>query len=88
MVFGGSRGLNLPFLTGCVAGTMGWMRGYEYRAMQLPAAATGQQTHDMLVIHAEFGDWELARHQVWPDGRRKVTVRRRISGEALPPLPS
>ena len=64
------------------------MRGYEYRAVQIPAGASRQQAHDMLVIHAVYGDWELARHQVWPDGRRKVTVRRPLSGEPLPPLPS
>lgn len=61
---------------------------YEYRAVMVPAGASRDQTRDLLVIHAEYGDWELARHQVWPDGRRKVTVRRRLRREPLPPMPT
>ncbi|MCW2725707.1 MAG: hypothetical protein JWN35_2628 [Frankiales bacterium] len=61
---------------------------YEYRAVTVPAGATREHTRDLLVIHAEYGDWELARHQVWPDGRRKVTVRRRLRREPLPPMPT
>ena len=61
---------------------------YEYRAVTVPPGATREQTRDVLVIHAEYGDWELARHQVWPDGRRKVTVRRRLRRDPLPPMPS
>jgi Family of unknown function (DUF5703) len=61
---------------------------YEYRAVMVPAGASREQTHDLLTIHAEYGDWELAHHAVWSDGRRKVTVRRRLRGEALPPMPT
>lgn len=61
---------------------------YEYRAVTVPADATRGQTRDMLVIHAEYGDWELARHQLWSDGRRKLIVRRRLRGEPLPPMPT
>jgi hypothetical protein len=61
---------------------------YEYRAVMVPAGASRDQTRDVLVIHAEYGDWELAHHAVWSDGRRKVTVRRRLRGEALPPMPT
>jgi hypothetical protein len=61
---------------------------YEYRAVTIPSYADREQTRQMLAIHAEYGDWELSRHQVWPDGRRKVTVRRRLRSEPLPPLPS
>jgi hypothetical protein len=61
---------------------------YEYRAVMVPAGASRDQTRDLLVIHAEYGDWELAHHAVWSDGRRKVTVRRRLRGEALPPMPT
>ena len=62
------------------------MAEYEYRAVPIPADADRQKTRELLVLHAEFGDWELARHQIWPDGRRKVTVRRRLRAEPLPPL--
>jgi hypothetical protein len=61
---------------------------YEYRAVRVPRDTSREQTRDVLVIHAEYGDWELARHQVWPDGRRKVTVRRRLRPQPLPPMPS
>ena len=60
----------------------------EYRALHLPCGAGREQTRDLLGIHAEYGDWELAEHQLWPDGRRKVTVRRRVRREPLPPLPT
>ena len=63
------------------------MADYEYRALQLPAGAGREQTRELLGIHAEYGDWELAQHRVWPDGSRKVTVRRRRRPE-LPPMPS
>lgn len=61
---------------------------YEYRAVTVPAHASRSHTRDLLVIHAEYGDWELARHQLWPDGRRKVIVRRRLRPEPLPPMPT
>ncbi len=61
---------------------------YEYRAVTIPPHADREHTRQVLQIHAEYGDWELSRHQIWPDGRRKVTVRRRVRAEPLPPLPS
>jgi len=56
--------------------------------VSIPSDADREKTRDVLTIHAEYGDWELARHQIWPDGRRKVLVRRRLRREPLPPLPS
>ena len=61
---------------------------YEYRAVTVPRGSSHDKTRDLLVIHAEYGDWELARHAIWPDGRRKVMVRRRLRPEPLPPMPS
>jgi hypothetical protein len=61
---------------------------YEYRALTVPRDADHDQTRELLSIHAEYGDWELARHAVYADGRRKVTVRRRLGSEPLPPLMS
>jgi hypothetical protein len=60
---------------------------YEYRAVAIPAGADRAQTKDLLSIHAEYGDWELADHTLWSDGRRRVTVRRRVRPQ-LPPMPS
>ena len=62
------------------------MAEYEYRSVPIPAGADRQKTRELLVLHAEFGDWELAHHRVWPDGSREVTVRRRLRAEPLPPL--
>jgi hypothetical protein len=64
------------------------MAEYEYRAIDLPVGVSSRHARDVLGIHAEFGDWELLEHAVWPGGRRKVTVRRRLRSEPLPPLPS
>jgi hypothetical protein len=64
------------------------MPDFEYRPVRVPPGSTREQTHDMLSIHAEYGDWELSRHAIWADGRRKVTVRRRLRPEPLPPMPS
>ncbi len=61
---------------------------YEYRAVTVPRDAGPQATSELLAIHAEYGDWELSRHAVYADGRRRVTVRRRLRAEPLPPLPS
>ncbi|MDP9434563.1 MAG: DUF5703 family protein [Actinomycetota bacterium] len=62
------------------------MAEYEYRSVAVPKDADRQKTRELLVLHAEFGDWELARHQIWPDGRRRITVRRRVRAEPMPPL--
>ena len=64
------------------------MAEYEYRALQLPVDATSRSTREILGIHAEFGDWELVRHAIWPGGRRSVEVRRRLRAEPLPPPPA
>jgi len=58
---------------------------YEYRAVSIPGGADHQQTKELLLIHAEYGDWELAQHTLWSDGRRRVTVLRRVRPH-LPPL--
>jgi len=60
---------------------------WEYRAVHLPVGATARQVREVLGIHAEFGGWELLSHAVWTDGRRRVTVRRRLRPDA-PPLAS
>lgn len=59
---------------------------YEYRAVPVPRHADSERTRDVLAIHAEYGDWELTRHAVYADGRRSVTVRRRLRAEPLPPM--
>jgi hypothetical protein len=51
---------------------------WEYRSVHLPVGASARHAREVLGLHAEFGGWELLTHAVWPDGRRKVTVRRRL----------
>ena len=63
------------------------MAEYEYRAVGIPVGSDRQKTKELLSIHADYGDWELAQHTLWADGRRQVTVRRRVRPH-LPPLPS
>ncbi len=58
---------------------------YEYRAVTIPRHATREQARDMLAIHAEYGGWELTRPAIYSDGKRRVTVRRRVRPD-LPPL--
>jgi hypothetical protein len=57
---------------------------WEYRAVHLPVGANARHVREVLGIHAEFGGWELLTHAVWPDGRRRVTVRRRLRSDAPP----
>ncbi len=64
------------------------MAEYEYRRVPIPADADRQKTKELLVLHAEFGDWELSGHRIYPGGKRSVTVRRRVRGDCAPPLPS
>ncbi len=59
---------------------------YEYRAVTMPAHLTREQARDVLIIHAEYGDWELTQHAIYADGKRRVTLRRRLRAEPLPPM--
>ena len=59
---------------------------YEYRSVHLPPHASRDETRELLCIHAEYGEWELASHEIWPGGARRVVVRRRLSGDPLPPF--
>ena len=62
------------------------MTDYEYRSVHLPPHASRETTSALLVIHAEYGAWELARHEIWPGGARRVLVRRRLGPDPAPPL--
>lgn len=60
------------------------MADYEYRSISVPPLTTRDELRHLLSINAEYGGWELASHQIWTDGRRRVTVRRRRTPEPLP----
>ena len=61
---------------------------YEYRVVPVAPGVQRDELRQMLTIHAEYGDWELSGHRIYPGGKRSVTVRRRLRGEYAPPLPS
>ena len=50
---------------------------YEYRPLSFPAGTDRDTARHVLVVHAQYGEWELARLRLFPDGRRRVTLRRR-----------
>lgn len=54
------------------------MGEYEYQQLFLPRGTTRTAARALLTAHAEYGDWELARLRLYPDGSRRVVLRRRI----------
>jgi Family of unknown function (DUF5703) len=51
---------------------------YEFRRFRLPRTLSRSAVRRVLVDHAEYGGWELSRLRLYPDGTRKVELRRRI----------
>ena len=51
---------------------------YEWRVLVLPPRISRAEARDLLVGHAEYGGWELARVRVLTGGTRQVWLRRRI----------
>ena len=60
------------------------MPAYEYQRVALPRHVGREAAREILTLHAEFGEWELARHRLYPDGRRLVTLRRPRRGRSPP----
>jgi hypothetical protein len=62
---------------------------YEYQRLWMPPGTDRTTAQNILTIHALYGDWELSRVRVWPDGRRRVELRRlQRPGAQVPPLPT
>lgn len=61
--------------------------GYEYRPLSFPRGTDRDTARSVLTIHAEYGEWELDRLRLYPDGTRKVVLRRRRH-RFSPALPS
>lgn len=51
---------------------------YEYRVLTIREATTAPDVRRLLTDAAEYGRWELARSLLFPGGRRKVWLRRKI----------
>ena len=54
------------------------MGDYEFRQLSLPRGTSRSAAHRVLTDAAEHHGWELARLRLYPDGRRRVLLRRRI----------
>ena len=51
---------------------------YEFQRMWLSRSQTRSAVCRLLTDAAEYGGWELARLRLFPDGTRKVVLRRKI----------
>ncbi|WP_239334749.1 DUF5703 family protein [Frankia sp. CiP3] len=56
----------------------------EYQRLYLPPGTDRLQALAVLTLHAEFGDWELERLRLLPDGSRRVVLRRPRCRGGLP----
>ncbi|WP_434974868.1 DUF5703 family protein [Streptosporangium saharense] len=51
---------------------------YSYLVLHLPRGTSRDVARRILTEHAEYGDWELDRLRLYPDGRRDIRLRRKI----------
>ncbi len=51
---------------------------YEFQRFSLPRTVTRSAVCRILTDRAEYGGWELARLRLYPDGTRRIELRRRI----------
>ncbi len=54
------------------------MAEYELRQLYLPRGTSRKQARQVLTEQAEYGAWELSRLRLYPDGSRRVWLRRKI----------
>jgi hypothetical protein len=59
---------------------------YEYAPLRLPSNVDRLAAAAQLAIQAEFSGWELAKVELYPDGTRRVMLRRKRGGTAQPGL--
>ncbi|HEY4994185.1 MAG TPA: DUF5703 family protein [Nakamurella sp.] len=59
---------------------------FDYQPLRIDARVSRSAAATMLAIRAEFSGWELARVLRFPDGSRRVWLRRRRSPGLLPDL--
>lgn len=59
---------------------------YEYAPLRIDPTVSRSAAATMLTIHAEFSGWELARVLKFPDGTRRVWLRRRRQRVLVPGL--
>ncbi|ETK35269.1 DUF5703 family protein [Microbispora corallina] len=54
------------------------MLDYSYLDLYLPRGTSREVARQMLTEHAEHGDWELQRLRLYPDGSRRIRLRRKV----------
>ena len=54
------------------------MAEYELQQFDVSRTESRGAVRQLLTAHAEYGGWELARLLKYPDGSRRVWLRRRI----------
>ncbi|MBA3233098.1 MAG: hypothetical protein H0T17_03980 [Propionibacteriales bacterium] len=65
---------------------------YEFQRFSLPRTISRSAVRRLLIDHAEYGGWELARLRLYADGSRKIELRRKIIrvratlGDAFQPM--
>jgi hypothetical protein len=58
------------------------MAEYSYLMLYLPRGTSRDAARRILTDHAEYGNWELSRLRLFPDGSRKATLRRLVIRQA------
>ena len=51
---------------------------YEFQRFSLPRTISRSAVRRLLIDHAEYGGWELARLRRYRDGTRDAWIRRKI----------
>ena len=64
------------------------MTDYEYQRLTLPRGTSRNVAQCLLTDAAEHGHWELDRLRLYPDGSRRVILRRKARPGLPPFLPS
>jgi hypothetical protein len=54
------------------------MGTYEFRTLYLPRGVSRSAAHRLLTDEAEYGHWELDWLRLFPDGSRRVRLRRKV----------
>jgi hypothetical protein len=60
------------------------MPEYEFREMYVPRGVSRKDATRLLTDEAEYRHWELDRVRLYPDGSRRVRLRRRIIRQPRP----
>ncbi|MFM7147863.1 MAG: DUF5703 family protein [Actinomycetales bacterium] len=53
-------------------------KAWEFRELSMPRGTSRETARQLLTGAAEIDRWELDRVRIYPDGRRRIWLRRRI----------